>query len=142
MGKVIKETIRLWGINFFDRTCTKDYYMPEVDYTIPKGMHITFAGGKMMRDEANFENPLKFDPEQHFQTDSIYSPNFIGFGQGPRNCIGMRLAYTIMRTGILHTVANYKIVPGPKTQDDYYYSPIIPGGIGHDALFVQLEERS
>ena len=37
MEKVIKEAIRLWGINFFDRTCTKDYYIPELNYTVPKG---------------------------------------------------------------------------------------------------------
>ena len=35
--KVIKESIRLWGINFFDRTCTKDYYSPELNFTVPKG---------------------------------------------------------------------------------------------------------
>ena len=44
MGKVIKETIRLWGINFFDRTCTKDYYIPEINYTVPKGIFIKLRG--------------------------------------------------------------------------------------------------
>eukprot|EP00093_Oithona_nana_P005564 05564.XXX_296970_297623_1 [CDS] Oithona nana genome sequencing. len=29
MEKVIKESVRLWGINFFDRTCTKEYFIPE-----------------------------------------------------------------------------------------------------------------
>merc|ERR1719189_2198045 len=93
-----------------DRTCVKDYYIPELDYTVPKGMHVTIAGGKIMRDDANFENPLDFDPEKHFATISPSPSNFLGFGQGPRNCIGMRLAYSIVRSGLLHTLANFKVI--------------------------------
>ena len=141
LGKVIRETIRLWGINFFDRTCVKDYFIPELNYTIPKGTHVTIAGGKIMRDEANFENPLEFDPENHFTTNSPSPSNFLGFGQGPRNCIGMRLAYTIVRSGLMHTLAKYKVVRGAKTTDDWSFNAFIPGGIGHNQLFVKLEPR-
>jgi len=141
LGKVIRETIRLWGINFFDRTCVKDYFIPELNYTIPKGMHVTIAGGKIMRDAGNYENPLEFDPENHFTTNSPSPSNFLGFGQGPRNCIGMRLAYTIVRSGLIHTLAKYKIVKGPKTTEDWKFNAFIPGGIGHNQLFVKLEPR-
>lgn len=141
MGKFIRETIRLWGVNFFDRTCTKDYYVPELNYTIPKGMHVTMAGGAMHQDAANFEDPLEFDPEKHFDSNSPFPPNFIGFGQGPRNCIGMRFAYTIVRTGLLHTLYKYKITKGPNSKDDWFFSPIVPGGISHGDIIVNLEPR-
>ena len=104
-------------------------------------MHVTIAGGKIMRDDANFENPLEFDPEKHFATISPSPSNFLGFGQGPRNCIGMRLAYSIVRSGILHTLANFKVVKGSKYKDTWDFDPIIPGGIGHNQLFVKLESR-
>ena len=139
MGKVIKETIRLWGINFYDRTCTKDYYIPELKFTVPKGMHVTIAAGKIMTDEATFEDPLAFEPDQHF--DSPNAGNFIGFGLGPRSCIGMRFAFTIVRTGLFHTLAKYKITRGPKTKANWNFSPIIPGGVSHDDIFVQIESR-
>ena len=142
MGKVIRETIRLWGNNFFDRTCTKDYFIPELNFTVPKGMHVTLAGGKMMRDSAYFERPLEFNPDLHFAgSESMYSHNFIGFGLGPRSCIGMRLAYTLVRAGLLHTLAKFKIVRGSKFQEDWIWNPAIPGGLGHDVLHVQLEPR-
>ena len=70
LGKVIRETIRLWGVNFFDRTCVKDYFISELNYTVPKGMHVTIAGGKIMKDAANFANPLNFDPESNFVSNS------------------------------------------------------------------------
>ena len=141
LGKVIRETIRHWGVNFFDRTCVKDYYIPELNYTVPKGMHVTIAGGKIMKDGANFANPLNFDPESNFISNSPSPSNFLGFGQGPRNCIGMRLAYSIVRCGLLHTLAKYKVIKGPKSNDDWSFNPTIPGGIGHDQLFVKLEAR-
>ena len=141
LGKVIRETIRLWGSNFFDRTCVKDYFIPELNYTIPKGMHVTIAGGKIMKDAENYENPLEFDPENHFNSNSPSPSNFLGFGQGPRNCIGMRLAYIIIRSGLVHTLAKYKIVRGPKTTEDWKFNPTAIGGIGHNQLFVKLEPR-
>ena len=141
LGKVIRETIRLWGTNFFDRTCVKDYFIPELNYTIPKGMHVTVAGGRIMRDAENHENPLEFDPENHFTTNSPSPSNFLGFGQGPRGCIGMRLAYTIVRSGLIHTLAKYKVVKGPKTTEEWNFNATITGGIGHNQLFVKLEPR-
>ena len=141
MGKFIRETIRLWGLNFFDRTCTKDYFVPELNFTIPKGMHVTLAGGNMHKSSDNFEDPLSFDPEKHFENNSQFHPNFIGFGQGPRNCIGMRLAYIIIRTGLVHIVANYKIAKGPKFKDTFDWIPNVPGGIGHGSMHVSLEPR-
>ena len=112
-----------------------------MNYTVPKGMHVTIAGGKIMRDAANFENPLEYDPGLHFSSNVVTPSNFLGFGQGPRNCIGMRLAYSIIRTGLLHTLANFKIVRGSKCSDDWFWNPVIPGGIGHSQLFVKLEPR-
>lgn len=138
MGKFINETIRCWGVNFFDRTCTKDYYVADLNYTIPKGMHVTLAGGALQRDAAYFENPLEFDPEAHFGSKSSY---FLGFGQGPRNCIGLRFASTIVRTGLLYVLSKYKVLKGPNSKEDWYFSPIVAGGIGHKDIYVQLEAR-
>ena len=95
---VIKEALRNWGINFFDRTCTMDYYLTEMNFTVPKGMHIQIGGIGIMREQKYYKNPLHFDPESHFEDDSgsLYPSSFMAFGQGPRNCIGMRFAYTMV----------------------------------------------
>ena len=38
MTCIIMETTRIMGLNFFTRKCTKDYYIPELNLNIPKGM--------------------------------------------------------------------------------------------------------
>ena len=141
--KVIKESIRLWGLDFFDRKCTKNYYIPELDFTVPKGMHVTIAAGHIMKDENNFPgDPLAFDPDSHFESDNFFNPNFIGFGHGPRSCIGMRLAYTMIRTALVHTIYNFKVVPGLKTKKNWKFEPRIPGGIDKNEIFVKLQRRN
>ena len=141
--KVIKESIRLWGLDFFDRKCTKNYYIPELDFTVPKGMHVSIAAGHIMKDEKNFPgDPLAFDPDSHFESDNFFIPNFIGFGHGPRSCIGMRLAYTMIRTALVHTIYNFKVVPGLKTKKNWKFEPRIPGGIDKNEIFVKLQRRN
>ncbi len=50
MDKVIKESLRSQGISFLERKCTKDYYIPEVNFTVPKGMIVTTAGSGIMHE--------------------------------------------------------------------------------------------
>ena len=96
----------------------------------------------MMKDASNYDNPLEFDPEGHFDSNVLNPSNFMGFGQGPRGCIGMRLAYVIVRIGLFHTLAKFKISRGPKTKDGWYFNPVVPGGVSHNDVHVKLENRN
>ena len=85
-----------------------DYHLTEMKFTVPKGMHIQIPGRGIMQDQKYYKNPFHFDPESHFEDDngSLYPSSFMAFGQGPRNCIGMRFAYTmvsVMRKGDMKT---------------------------------------
>ena len=93
MTSVIMEATRLMNFNFFMRKCTKKYSIPELNLTIPVGMEINVTCGNLMREQELYpDNPEQFDPERHGENASMTSSNFLAFGMGPRNCIGMRLA--------------------------------------------------
>nr|AKH03530.1 cytochrome P450 3081B1 [Paracyclopina nana] len=141
MGSVIKESLRFWGFNFLDRTCTKDYHMPELNATIPKGMQVTVAGASIMQDEKFFPDTQTFDPEAHFEDESLYPASFMAFGQGPRNCIGMRFAYMVVRACLVHTLANYKVEPCPKTITDWEIDPLHPSALPKGGLYVKYTRR-
>ena len=39
---------------------------------------------------------------------------FLTFGQGPRNCIGMRYALLQVKVALIRMVANFRVTPGEK----------------------------
>ena len=85
----IKESLRSWGASFLERTCTKSYYIPELNLTIPEGSLVQMAGGSIMNDEKFYANPKTFDPEGHFNTKNLSPATFFSFGQGTvgPNCL-------------------------------------------------------
>ena len=53
----VNEVLRSFpGVGHLERVCVSDYYIPEIDFTVPKGMLVQLANA--MEDEKYFENPL------------------------------------------------------------------------------------
>ena len=97
------------------RTCTRDYKIPDSEFTIPKDLLCTIlprwnliqttiwtknaylfinlhGNYLMLREEDCFPNPDKFDPDNFNESEGLNKFGFMGFGQGPRNCIGRLLS--------------------------------------------------
>lgn len=91
----------------------------------------------MQRDATYFPNPMKFDPSR-FLAENTANKTFVDmpympFGDGPRNCIGVRLGKLQTKVGLVSMLKQFKyslaepqkeIVISPKT---ILLSPI--GGI-------------
>lgn len=112
LGQVISESMRYYPgvVGFTTRMCAQDYVHNGV--TIPAGVSILIPGYHLSHDPAHWDEPDKFDPDRFSaarkgQIDPmVYQP----FGQGPRNCIGMRFAQLEMRLAMAKTLAKYKFV--------------------------------
>lgn len=77
------------------RTCCKDYVVPGTTNVIEKGMNVLIPAFAMHRDEKFYEKPLVFDPDWFNEanragSNHVNQPSY-GYGDGPRNCVGMRL---------------------------------------------------
>ncbi|XP_026481527.1 probable cytochrome P450 6a13 [Ctenocephalides felis] len=70
-------------------------------------------------DPEYYPDPERFDPDRF--TDDEKSARhpfaFLGFGGGPRMCLGMRFALLQIKVALLHTVMNYELTVAPKTQN-------------------------
>jgi len=118
MDMFISETFRLQNVIVaHERLCTKDYAVPGTDIVIPKGRFVKVYTEDISSDAANFTNPLDFDPE-NFNPEN--KPNKFGlmmFGQGPRNCIGMRYALLNIKFALVYMLRRHRVVRCDKTSD-------------------------
>jgi cytochrome P450 len=69
------------------------------------------------RDEKNFKNPAVFDPENFAPENAPNKFGMLMFGQGPRNCIGMRYALLAIKVALVHLLRKYRLVPCAKTTE-------------------------
>ncbi|XP_061401522.1 cytochrome P450 6a9-like [Musca vetustissima] len=96
LEQIMQETLRLYPIGYvLTRQALEDYRIPDYpQHFIKKGMPIFIPAGAIHRDERYFPQPTIFNPD-NFNMENLKSRNSIlnlSFGQGPRNCIGLRFA--------------------------------------------------
>ena len=53
----------------------------------------------------------KFCPERFSPEYKRHPAAFIGFGLGPRNCIGMKFAYLEFKIALVRILMNFEILP-------------------------------
>lgn len=99
------------------RIVTKDYQIPNTNLTLPKGTSVFIPILSFHYDPEIYSNPNDFDPkrfsaEQMKDRDSI---SFLAFGDGPRNCIGLRFAMMQIRVGLISVLSKYKFSVSKKS---------------------------
>lgn len=74
------------------RKASQDYKIPNSTQIIPKDSAVWIPSIGFHYDDRFWPNPKKFDPERFTQEEiEKRSPYvYLPFGEGPRNCIGMR----------------------------------------------------
>ena len=141
---IIHESLRLFPITILERLCVKDYPVPSTNFTIPKGMMVCVSNHGIMRDPKYFPDPDNFNPEVNFdpknkQQRSPYA--FLSFGQGPRNCIGMRFALLNMKLALIKIISSYRIVTCDKTPKEMRYETTSPFATPKGGAWVAIEKR-
>ena len=122
MEAVIRETLRLYPpvSQLVHRVADVDYHYE--DRTIPAGVGIVSSVVPMHLSESYWPDPLTWNPFRHLTPDGqklVAPPSpfaYQPFGNGPRNCVGMRLAYLEMNLALAKLLKKFRIVPGPSTQ--------------------------
>lgn len=57
----------------------------------------------------------EFIPERHSPEYKRHPAAFMGFGLGPRNCIGMKFAILEVKIALVRILMNFEILAGPNT---------------------------
>jgi cytochrome P450 family 6 len=74
------------------RLANRDYKIPNTNHIIKKNTHVWIPNIGFHRDEKYWKNAHKFDPENFSHEENVKRKSFVfmPFGEGPRNCFGMR----------------------------------------------------
>ncbi|XP_054741187.1 cytochrome P450 6a9-like [Anastrepha obliqua] len=138
MKMVLAETQRKYPIapNLM-RQAAKDYVVPgHPEYVIKKGMMVTIPTIGIHYDPEIYPEPDTFDPER-FAPEAVKlrdSVDWLPFGDGPRNCIGMRFGQMQMCVGLTYLLREYKFSACENTQIPIVYQksfPLFPQGGVH-----------
>ncbi|CAD7079489.1 unnamed protein product [Hermetia illucens] len=118
IDQIINEALRKYPpAVFLIRKAAQDYQIPNTKTIIEKGQEIMIPVYCIHHDPEIYMNPESFDPTRFSpeQTRKRYPMSFLGFGDGPRNCIGMRFAKMQIRIGLITLLHNYRFKPSSKT---------------------------
>ncbi|XP_031629073.1 probable cytochrome P450 6d5 [Contarinia nasturtii] len=110
LEKCIEETLRKYPVlPMINRKCVKEYRIPGTDNVIEEGVEVYMSVIGMHRDEQFYDEPNKFDPmrlDDEVGKNLVNRP-YIPFGDGPRNCIGMRLGKLQTKVGLISMLQNF-----------------------------------
>ena len=99
-----------------NRECSEDYDLNGIH--IPAGMEVVIPIYVLHHDPDAWQDPEKFDPERFRgpAKDARHAFQFLPFGAGPRNCIGMRFALMEIKIALVRMLTKFKFVQSPETQ--------------------------
>ncbi|KAI8786732.1 cytochrome P450 3A7 [Biomphalaria glabrata] len=136
----INEAIRLVppGI-FLNRKCVQDTDIQGVHF--PKDMIVVIPVYAFHTDPDLFPEPEKFDPERFDPENKTTRHQYahLPFGQGPRNCIGMRLA--LLELKMVMAAILQKLTPVPCSKTVYPIKLSKMQAKAQDGLWVKFQLR-
>ncbi|XP_015436980.1 PREDICTED: cytochrome P450 6k1-like [Dufourea novaeangliae] len=118
LDMVVSETLRKYpSLGFLDRIAMTDYKIPDSDLVLEKGTPVYISMNGIHNDPEYYPDPEKYDPLRFTDENKQKRPNFtyFPFGEGPHNCIGMRLGLLQSKLGLVQMLSKYEVTPCEKT---------------------------
>ncbi|XP_077879135.1 cytochrome P450 3A4-like [Ictidomys tridecemlineatus] len=117
LDMVVNETLRLYpAVERIVRVCKKDVELNGV--FIPKGIIVAIPIYSLHQNSMYWPETEKFYPERFSKKNkvSINPYVYMPFGNGPRNCIGMRFALMNMKLALIRLLQNFSFHNCKETQ--------------------------
>ncbi|RLU18766.1 hypothetical protein DMN91_009123 [Ooceraea biroi] len=121
MDQVINESMRLISAaGLMSKMCTEEFELKGSDgltCRVQPGTDILIPTHGLHKDSRYWENPDVFDPDR-FSPDrkhNIQKYTFLPFGEGPRMCVGQRIALLQIKASLVAVLRKYSLELSPKT---------------------------
>ncbi|XP_016956623.1 probable cytochrome P450 28d1 [Drosophila biarmipes] len=139
----IHETLRLFSPLLAARKVVTEPYeflnKNGVSVKVYPGDVVIIPANALHYDSQYYEDPQSFKPQRFLDVNGgskKYRDQgvYLGFGDGPRICPGMRFAQTQIKAALVEILRNFDIKVNPKTRkdnqfDDTYFMAALKGGV-------------
>lgn len=107
------------------RITSNDYKIPDSKLIIEKDTLVLIPAFAIHHDADIFSEPEKFDPERFSDANKKdqHPMAHLPFGEGPRNCVGLRFGLMQTKIGLIELLTNFKFSPSPKTTIPMTFAP-------------------
>ncbi|XP_014227581.1 cytochrome P450 9e2-like [Trichogramma pretiosum] len=148
LDAVFQETLRLHPqATMLGRVCTKPYTLPPAlpgakPYDLEVGQEIVVPVSGIHSDPDLFDHPDQFDPNRYFLKASQNAHAIdLGFGLGPRMCIGNRFAILETKVLFFHLLRRCHLIPCSKTSIPLKYSVDTIQPIPKDGFWLRVKPK-
>ncbi|XP_017066143.1 probable cytochrome P450 6a14 [Drosophila eugracilis] len=119
LDQVIAETLRKHPLlPHLIRECNREYKVPNTDIVLDKGVNVVIPVHNIHHDPEIYPAPEKFDPSR-FEPEQVKDRHpmaYLPFGDGPRNCIGLRFGKIQSKIGIVSLIRRFKFSVSNRTE--------------------------
>uniref|UniRef100_T1GD08 Cytochrome P450 n=1 Tax=Megaselia scalaris TaxID=36166 RepID=T1GD08_MEGSC len=126
LDQVICETLRKYSVlSALTRMTQEDYKVPNTKYVIEKGVMVMIPIDAIHYDEDIYPEPNKFDPDRFTEENmkTRHPMTWLPFGDGPRNCIGLRFGKMQAKIGLISLLSKFKFSVCPETENPVTLNP-------------------
>ncbi|XP_060666659.1 probable cytochrome P450 6a14 [Drosophila nasuta] len=118
LDQVINETLRKYpALVSLTRVAAESYKfndkLTNKEIVLERGTKVYIPVNAIHNDPDIYPEPNKFNPER-FETEAFQQRHpmaFLGFGDGPRNCIGLRFGRMQVKVGLVTLLSNFRFSP-------------------------------
>jgi len=122
MDQVLNESMRVVPVlGALIKRCTEECELRGSDGVVCRvepGTEILISTEALHKDPRYWKDPEVFDPERFSPENkhNIEKFTFLPFSEGPRNCVGMRMAQLQIKAGLAAILRKYSLELSPRTQ--------------------------
>lgn len=145
LGQVIDETLRKHPpASNITRIVTQPYTIPDTSAKLEKGIRVVIPVYAIHHDPRYYPEPGRFDPERFSDEAKSSRPHFtyLPFGEGPRNCIGMRFGLLQTKIGLTVLLSNFEFSVCEMTKQPLELDPKSFITSAKGGIWLKISERS
>ncbi|XP_067009313.2 probable cytochrome P450 6a14 [Anabrus simplex] len=145
LDRVIAESLRKYPpVPNLLRKCSKEYTIPGTDVKIEKDILTVTPVFAIHRDPKYYPDPDRFDPDRFTPENKAkrHHYTYLPFGEGPRNCIGMRFGLLQSKIGLFTLLSKYEFSVCEQTEIPLKFNPKSPVTSGVSGITLRVVKRT